>query len=321
MSKTRIGIIGGGAVGSILAAYLGNAGHEVYVVDIRKDIVDAINETGIRLNGIMELDARVTKALPSIEELKALDLEFVFICTKAYVLPGILDNLGNLDNKTTSFVCFQNGLDLMELLESCLDSRCIFRVAVNYAGMVTEPGHVDVTFFHRPNFIGCLDCADEETVEKAKEISSFITEAGLDTEYTPDIQKRVWQKVILNSALMLTSVLTRLPMNQIMEIPETREVIEDHLDECIEVAKAEGYVFDTEFRETALQYLAKAGAHKTSMLLDFEQGNPIEIDFLNAKIQEHADKHGIDCKQNKLMVALVRGLLHHRNSHRNDDHS
>lgn len=314
MSESKIGIIGGGAIGSILAAYLGKAGHEVYVVDIREDIVDAINATGIMVTGVMELESRIEKALSSIEELKPLDLEYIFICTKAYVLPSILDDLRNLDNKKASFVCFQNGLDLMELVESCIENSCLFRVAVNYAGMVTEPGIVDVTFFHRPNFIGCQDCADDETIEKAKEISKLLTDAGLETEYTPDIQQQVWQKVILNSALMLTSVLTRLPMNEIMGIPETREVIEHHLDECIEVARAEGYDFDEAFREKALQYLSKAGAHKTSMLLDFEQGNPLEIDFLNVKIQEHAEKHGLPCRQNKLMIALVKGILRHRNS-------
>jgi 2-dehydropantoate 2-reductase len=314
MEKQRIGIIGVGAIGGVLCAKLGNAGHDVYAVDVRREIVDALNDSGVHLSGIMESDARLMKAVTSIDQLGGLELDHIFICTKAYVLPLIKDDLSKLDNGKTSFVCFQNGLDLMELLRPCLDNRCIFRVAVNYAGIVTEPGHVEVTFFHSPNYIGCLDCAEEETIEKAKEIAGLLSESGLETEYAPDIQKRVWQKVILNSALMLTSVLTRLPMNQIMGIPETREVIENHLDECLAVAGAEGFDFGDDFRERALQYLSGAGAHKTSMLVDFEEGNPIEMDFLNAKIQEHAEKHGVECRQNKLMLALVKGLLHHRNS-------
>jgi 2-dehydropantoate 2-reductase len=314
MAQRKVGIIGAGAIGCVLAAQLGRAGHEVYVVDIKKEIVGAINDDGIHVGGVMELDSRITKAMTSIDQLEELDIDHVFICTKAYVLPYILDDLSRLDNGKTSFVCFQNGLDLMEILEPRIDSKCIFRVAVNYAGVVTEPCYVNVNFFHKPNFIGCHDRAKEQTIETAKEIASFLTEAGLETEYAPDIQKRVWQKVILNSALMLTSVLTRLPMNQIMGIPETREVVEDHLDECLAVAEAAGYTFGDDFRDKALQYLAKAGAHKTSMLLDFEMGNPIEVDFLNGKIQEHGEKHGLPCKQNKLMLALVKGLLQHRNS-------
>jgi 2-dehydropantoate 2-reductase len=314
MEQRKIGIIGAGAIGAVLGAKLGNAGHEVYAVDIREEIVDVVNDSGIHLTGVMDLDSRVTRAMTSIGQLKELELDYIFVCTKAYVLPIIKDELSALDNGKSGFVCFQNGLDLMELLQPCLDNSCIFRVAVNYAGMVTEPGHVDVTFFHKPNFIGCLECADEKTIERAKEIAALLTDCGLDTEYTADIQKRVWQKVILNSALMLTSVLTRLPMNQIMGIPETREVIENHLDECLEVASAAGYDYGEEFRDKALAYLAGAGAHKTSMLVDFEEGNPIEMDFLNAKIQEHAEKHGLPCSQNKLMLALVKGLLHHRDS-------
>jgi 2-dehydropantoate 2-reductase len=314
MEQQKIGIIGVGAIGGVLGAKLCDAGHEVYAVDIRKEIVDAVNDSGIHLDGIMASDARVKRAMTSIDRLGELDLDHIFVCTKAYVLPLIKDDLGKLNNGRTSFVCFQNGLDLMELLKSCLDDRCLFRVAVNYAGVVTGPGRVKVTFFHSPNYIGCLECAEEETIEKAKRIAALLSESGLDTEYTAEIQKRVWQKVILNSALMLTSVLTRLPMNQIMEIPETREVIENHLDECLAVAGAAGYDFGDDFRDRALRYLAGAGAHKTSMLVDFEEGNPIEMDFLNAKIQEHAERHGIECRQNKLMLALVKGLLRHRNS-------
>lgn len=314
MEKQRIGVIGIGAIGGVLCAKLSDAGHDVYAVDVRREIVDAVNDSGIHLSGIMESNARVTKAITSIDQLGGLDLDDIFVCTKAYVLPLIKDELGKLNNGRTSFVCFQNGLDLMELLQPCLDNRCIFRVAVNYAGMVMEPGHVNVTFFHSPNFIGCLECAEEETIEKAKGIAALLTECGLDTEYTADIQKRVWQKVILNSALMLTSVLTRLPMNQIMGISETREVVESHLDECLAVADAEGFDFGEDFRDRALRYLSGAGEHKTSMLVDFEEGNPIEMDFLNAKIQEHAERHGIECRQNKLMLALVKGLLHHRNT-------
>jgi 2-dehydropantoate 2-reductase len=314
MNKRKIGIIGGGAVGSILAAHLGRAGHEVYVVDIREELVRAINEIGISVSGVMHITSRIKKALPSIGQLQGLNLSHIFICTKAYVLPGILGEISQLHDKKIAFICFQNGLDLLELIEPCLGSSCAFRGVVNYAGSITKPGYLNAMFFHPPNFIGCCNGACEETIEKAKEIASFLADSGLTTEYTPDIKQKTWQKTILNAALMLTSVLTRLRMNEIMEIPETRELIENHLDECIEVARAEGYEYGDEFREKALKYLSTAGAHKTSMLIDFEEGNPIEIDFLNAKIQEHADKRGVVCTQNKIMLSLVKGLLRHRNS-------
>jgi 2-dehydropantoate 2-reductase len=314
MNKRKIGIIGGGAVGSILAVHLGKAGHEVYVVDIREVLVRAINEIGISVSGVMHIESRVKKALTSIDQLQGLDLSHIFICTKAYVLPQILGDLSKLHNEKTAFICFQNGLDLLDLLEPCLGSTCSFRGVVNFAGSIVKPGYVDATFFHPPNFIGCCDGACEETVGKAKEIAAFLADSGLATEYTPDIKQKTWQKTILNSALMLTSVLTRLRMNEIMGTPETRELIENHLDECIAVAKAEGYEYGDDFKEKAIKYLATAGAHKTSMLIDFEEGNPIEIDFLNAKIQEHADKRGVVCKQNRVMLSLVKGLLRHRNS-------
>ena len=317
MNRENIGIIGAGAIGSILAAYLGKAGHEVHVVDIKEDIVDAINELGIKISGVMELHSIVSKAVTSFAQLDELGPDYIFICVKAYVLPAILEDLCSLDNSKRAFVSFQNGLGILKLLGNCLHNENLFRAVVNYAGIPTRPGHIQATFFHPPNYIGCNEDAGPETIEIAKKISSFLTDAGLETEFTREIKKMVWQKTILNSALMPTSVLTRLSMNKIMSIPETREIIEEHIQECLDVAEAEGYVYEKDFKEKAVRYLSTAGEHKTSMLLDFEAGNPIELDFLNARIQEYAEKHGISCRQNKLMLSLIKGLLHHRQATKN----
>jgi 2-dehydropantoate 2-reductase len=317
MTPRKIGIIGAGNVGKILAAHLSKAGHEVYAVEVRKDVIDAIEKLGVKVSGVMDLSARVTKMVPAIGQLAEYDVSHVFISTKVYVMPGIVNELRSLDDHKTCFISFQNGLGLQDILTPHIDNAYLFRAIVNYAGKPVVPGHVEATFFHKPNFIGCLPDAGPETVERAEDIATFLTEAELDTEYTPEINKRAWQKTILNSCLMPTSVLTRLTMGRIMQIAETRDVVEKHMMECLAVAKAEGYVFGDDFKDKAMKYLSGAGEHKTSMLVDFENGNPLEIDYLNGKIQECADKHGIPCKYNMLMLSLVKGLVEYRNKSKN----
>ena len=47
----KIAIIGTGAMGSIYAARLSKAGHEVIAIDIWKDHVDFINKNGLLIDG------------------------------------------------------------------------------------------------------------------------------------------------------------------------------------------------------------------------------------------------------------------------------
>ena len=47
----KIVIIGAGAMGSVYAALLADAGNEVHVVDIWQHHIDQINAVGLRLSG------------------------------------------------------------------------------------------------------------------------------------------------------------------------------------------------------------------------------------------------------------------------------
>ena len=48
----RISVIGAGALGCLHGVYLAEAGHEVTLIDIRPDIVEAIKRDGLRLDGV-----------------------------------------------------------------------------------------------------------------------------------------------------------------------------------------------------------------------------------------------------------------------------
>ena len=48
----RIGVIGTGAMGSVYAVMMAEAGHDVVAIDSWQSHVDAINTTGLRLSGV-----------------------------------------------------------------------------------------------------------------------------------------------------------------------------------------------------------------------------------------------------------------------------
>jgi 2-dehydropantoate 2-reductase len=142
--------------------------------------------------------------------------------------------------------------------------------------MIVKPGLVKLSFFHPPNYLGVLSQNNEAL---GKEISGFLTKAGLETQFVQDIKKYEWKKTILNAALMPVCATTGLTMKEAMRVGETRYLCEQILKESIQVAKKVGYEYGDDFFETSLSYLSGAGHHKPSTSLDLEAGNPIEYIF------------------------------------------
>lgn len=310
MTQSKVGIIGAGPVGSILAVYLRRAGYEVHLVEINPDLVSAIRRDGLTLEGAEALHADVPDVTSSISDLHDRNLEYVFISIKTIDLDKISDQLRGFDPNTTSLINLQNGIDPEEVVAEIYPRHRVFRSVCHYAGMITAPGRVRMTFFHPPNYVGEITQEGQETAHR---IADLMTRVGLKTVHTSAIKKEAWHKSILNSMIMPVSVVTGLTMGKIMNFPDTRNTVAMAGQEAIDVAAAEGHVFPSDFHQKCLQYLTSAGEHKTSMLMDFLAGKPLEIDFLNQKIQEYARKHGIPCPYNEVLVALVKGAVLQRN--------
>jgi len=306
MEEYRFGVIGVGPIGSIMAAHLAKAGHNVTLVDILKDHLDEIRRSGLTITGFKEMNVSFPgeNLCHSIDEMRGREIDAIFISVKASILPKILPMLKNVAKPGTIFVSLQNGLDAEDLIADVFGKGNTLRIVVNYAGNLIDNGKVRMSFFNAPNYIGTIDPTAEE---KAGTLAEVITAADLETAFTPEIKKYEWEKTILNTALSPVCALTRRTMKQMMELEETRELVEEILREGIEVAEANGIHFESGFLEHCMGYLDNAGHHKTSMHVDLERGSPTEIGFLNGKIVEYGKLKGIPTPYNSTIVSLIRG--------------
>ena len=306
MSKHKFGVIGAGPVGSIMAAHLAKAGHDVTLIDILKAHMDEIKKNGLSIAGFKELNVSFPgkNLCCGISEMSDKDIDIVFISVKASVLPQILPMLKQVAKPGMTFIALQNGLDNEELIADAFGKENTLRIVVNYAGNLIDNGKVRMSFFNAPNYIGMIDPAAEK---KAKGLAEIITASDLETAFTPEIKKYEWEKIILNAALSPVCALTRRTMKQMMEFEDTRNLAEAVLREGIEVAAANGVHFKPDFLKFCMGYLDKAGHHRTSMHVDIEKNNPTEIGFINDKIVKYGKAKGIPTPVNSTIVRLIRG--------------
>lgn len=306
MDKYRYGILGAGPVGGIMAAHLAKAGFSVTLIDILKAHMDEIKNNGLTITGLKEMNVSFPEKnlCYGIDELSDKDIDILFISVKASVLPQILPMLKQVIKPDITFISLQNGLDNEELIAEEFGTENTLRIVVNYAGNLIDNGKVRMSFFNAPNYIGMIDPTAEK---KARELADILTKSGLETTFTQDIKKYEWEKIILNAGLSPVCALTRRTMKQMMQFKDTRNLTEGILREGIKVAEANGYHFKEGFLEFCMDYLDKAGHHRTSMHVDIEKKNPTEISFINDKIVKYGKAKGIPTPINSTIVSLIRG--------------
>ena len=306
MANHKIGIIGAGPIGSLMAAYLSRNKEEVFLVDIKEEIISAIARNGITVTGKDDnFNVRVAGTGFSTASLDQFDTNLIFVSVKFNYLDTLLEELKLIHKPGQKILLLQNGIDNEDRAAEKLGKDSIMRFVVNYAGMTIEPGTVKFSFFNPPNYIGTLSPKSESI---AREIADFVSDAGLKTDYTPDIKRHEWKKTILNAALMPVCATTEYTMKAAMGFGDTRYLCEQILAEAIEVAKKVGFEYGDDFFEKGIAYLSQAGHHKPSTSLDLEAGNPIEYIF--QPIIDYGKKTGIPTPFLESLTRVMRALEH-----------
>lgn len=313
----KIAVVGTGVVGTVLGACLARKGSEVLLVDSHAPRLGELRRTGLRIrdprNAILgDVEAVAGRLHASIAEVGRFGAEVVFVCVKAAVLGAVVPELERVRKPQTTFVSFQNGLGTEDLLAERLGKGRVLRVVVNYAGRLVEDGAVEVSFFNKPNYVGGVGGSG---IARSHDVAALLTGAGLDTEHSDAIGRQVWEKVILNAAMSPVCALTGLTMREVMESPGLRSLVETLAREGISAAEADGVHYPAGFFDSCMDYLAKAGPHKPSMLADVEAGRRTEIEFLNAKICERARRANAATPTHRAIAALV-GALDERSAKR-----
>lgn len=305
-SEPKIAIVGVGPVGGILGAHLALAGHYVVLCDIQKPHLDTIRERGLSITGFLEMTARCERVAYSASELSTFpEVDTIVISTKASILPKLIPEIAVIARPGMRFVSCQNGLNNEGYLAEAFGPGSVLRIVVNYAGSQMGDGHIAMSFFNPPNYIGAVAAEGEPL---ARQMAEMMSQAGLDTQFTQNITKYEWEKVILNAALSAMCALTRKPMKDMMDFEQTELLVKELMREGVEVAKADGVKLDEGFLEHGIQYLRKAGYHRTSMHQDILRRLPTEIDWLNGRIVDRGRTHGLKTPYNFTITALIRGL-------------
>ena len=298
-------IVGAGAVGCIVAAFLARSGYNVTLCDVVPGLLEPVSTRGIIIEGAENFKQTVPRTCMAIDDLAEDVPDVIFVCAKANATPLIASAIESYVRHGAYVISWQNGIDTELELSKILGRERVMRAVVNYGCGLVAPGHVRMGFHHPPHYIQELEPVSRAA---ATAVSQALSRAGLTTEKTDNIVSMVWRKSIMNAAMNPVCAVTGLTMSKAMGDPLVFELIDALTKECTQVARANEISLGWDYYPYAMNYLRGGGDHKPSMLMDIENRRRTEIDYINGKMIAYGNQAGIKTPYNHMIRGLVKAI-------------
>jgi 2-dehydropantoate 2-reductase len=300
----KIAVMGTGAMGSVYAGLLADAGNEVWAVDVWHEHVAAMRERGLRVEGAS--GDRTVALNATTEPADAGPCDLVIIATKASGVGDAACAAEPLIGPDTLILTIQNGLGAGERISQHRPTdNVLLGVAGGFGASMRGPGHVH----HNGMELIRLGEMKGGMTDRLRRVEAVWRDAGFNVRSYEDIEQLIWEKFICNVTFSGPCTVLRRTIGEVMACEHAWGValrcgLEAH---AAGVAKGVAFSFDD-----AEAYITAFGSKmpdaRPSMLLDHLARRRSEIDAINGMVPLVARAVGTEAPSNEVIAALVRAL-------------
>ena len=296
-------IVGTGALASLFAARLTQAGHDVAMLGAWQEGLNAINKNGVRLinaNG----DEQQFKVHATDDSRECVGTKYALVLVKAWQTERAAHRLVDCLADDGLALTLQNGLGNYETLTQSLGLTRVALGSTTTGATLLSPGLV------RAGGEGIISLGQNQALGP---IEAALKSAKFHVQVVENPQSLIWGKLIFNAAINPLTALLKIPNGELLERPSARAIMVTLAQEAAQVAHAEkiGLPFDDPI--AAVEEVArKTAANHSSMLQDVLRGAPTEIDAICGAIVKIAEKHQIATPANWMCWQLIKALTKER---------
>ncbi len=299
----KIVIVGPGAMGCLLAAFLSKAKEDIWILDYNKERAAKITQGGISLTGISGEWSVKAKASSEIKDIGIADL--IIICVKSYDTKTAIIHSKALAGESTSVLTLQNGLGNIEIISEVIGADKVIGGVTNLGATLLDIGKTKHAG-KGETIIGRLDGKITAEMRSIREISNKV---NLEMRISKDIKSLLWSKLIINAGINALTAITRLNNGKLTEFEGTRRIMREAVTEAVRIAKRKRIklLYDDPLAKVEAVCEATAG-NISSMLQDVLRKKRTEIDFINGVIVRFGQELSIPVPVNAMLVDLMKTI-------------
>ena len=311
----KIGVIGAGAVGGFYGGKLCRTGEDVHIL-LRGDY-EAVNTRGLRIESADGDFTVYPHAHDTPEGIGPCDLVLVALKTSANELYAEL--ITPLVGKHTAILCLQNGLGNCEQLaelfgaEKILGGLCFVCLNRSAPGVIQHLafGKIIMGEHTRP------------PQKRTRTFAALFKEAGVPCTVAENLEQGLWEKLVWNIpfnglGVVATADLPALegqpipktlgpvwPTDKLLANPDWENWVRDLMDEIISAANAKSLGLDPALAKAMIERTRAMGEYRASTLIDFENGQPLELESMFHEPLRQAQATGIPVPRLKALVSVL----------------
>ncbi|MBI4327274.1 MAG: 2-dehydropantoate 2-reductase [Chloroflexi bacterium] len=281
MNIKSIGIIGVGGVGGYFGGKLCDLQKNVCGFSIsfvaRGEHLRAIQESGLLLSSENDGDlvCRPSLATDDFRRLPRLDL--CLVCVKEFDLPAVLSRLEPMIAEEAIVLPLLNGVDVYSRVRTVIKKGIVLSACVYVGTHIERPGKV----FQKGGARKILFGPDPLRPDfRPHELVKLFDQAGIKSEWTPDIQVEIWKKFIFICAYGLVSAAYDKTLGEIVEDEVLRRDAQRIMMEAISLAKGSGISLPADIAEASLS---------TARSFPFETKTSFQRDFARMDKNDERD--------------------------------
>jgi 2-dehydropantoate 2-reductase len=295
----KILIVGTGALATLFAARLVQAGNHITMLGTWKAGLEALQEDGARL---VDSEGReyLYRVHATSDPHECSGIRHALVLVKAWQTERVAGQLKECLPHDGLAVTLQNGLGNREALARSLGmSRVALGTTTTGAtllgpGLAKAGGEGEISIERHPA-LGPLEEA--------------LKAANFHVNVVEDAQSLIWGKLVINAAINPLTALLRIPNGDLLARPSARELMGALARETGRVAGAKK--IDLPFSDpvaAAEEVARKTAANHSSMLQDVLRRAPTEIDAICGAVVKIGGRHHVETPVNWACWKLVQAI-------------
>jgi 2-dehydropantoate 2-reductase len=298
----RIAIFGSGGVGGYFGGRLAQAGQEVVFI-ARGAHLAALRERGLQVSSIAG-DFTVHPARATDDPASVGPVDAVLVAVKAWQIPEVARAMRPLVGPETFVVPLENGVEAPDELSAVLGARHVLGGLCRILAYVTRPGQIRHAAIAPTLAFGELDGSRSERAESLRR--AFARTTGVTAEIPADIRVAMWSKFLFIAPVSGLGALTRVSIDVLRNVSETRQLLVEALGEIAALAAAMGVSLPPDAVEQTLAFTdAIPPGGTASMQRDIMDGRPSELEAQVGAVVRLGARAGVAVPVHRFMYAAL----------------
>ena len=297
-------ILGAGALGSLIGARLSQTDARVLLLTTDRQHIQAVLGRGLIVEELNNMQSRFS--IPAYADPRdiAEKADLIIVTVKSYDTTTAVDSIADCCHASTLFLTLQNGIGNWEHISQLKGKGFVLAGSTAQGATMVEPGRIR----HGGNGQTFIGEFNEPPSERVRQVTELFRRAHLEAHASDQMQKLMWEKLLINVGINAITALTGIYNGTIAELKSARDLAQSSVREALVVARKKGFAISDDIIERVIAVAEATAKNRSSMGQDVDGRSRTEIDAINGAIVRFGQELAIATPVNYTLTQLIRTI-------------